>query len=428
MSETVYLNFSSGGVPTDAHAVTLESSDGTYGIRELSTGTVAVASGVSVTNPSTGRYEYVFSPDDGKVYEVSWKVYPTAVSSPQYVVQNVGPFGVIGVKAVAEKRGEVRQGQTTTFFLRLMNDSGDPTEASTILLRILDSSGGEVLGPSIPEKISEGFYALDWKVDSNQNTGTYQAVWTYEAEDSGTAVQEVTVSASGTNSGQSFLYSGRILEMRESLNYMLTHAQSIPVYKEEGIPDPTGKIYTFTFGKWNPGGKIRIYRNGKLLGNGFTIDATLGKVIFDAAQSDADLIQADYNFRWFGDLELDRFMSNALHFVNLHPATTNFSLQSVPDRFIPLILWGASVDAIRNLMMSLQFQEPQVVFGGPEGAQKAFGNLESLKKNYEEMYKDGLEKKKYGPYTGLMRMVTQPAFMLPGGRSRWYKYMFTGSH
>ena len=37
------------------------------------------------------------------------------------------------------------------------------------------------------------------------------------------------------------------------------------------------------------------------------------------------------------------------------------------------------------------------------------------------------EQKKYGPYVGLTKTVTAPEFTLPGGRSRWFRYLFKGA-
>jgi hypothetical protein len=67
-------------------------------------------------------------------------------------------------------------------------------------------------------------------------------------------------------------------------------------------------------------------------------------------------------------------------------------------------------------MLCLQFQQPQKVFGGAEQADKVFGNLESLKKNYEEELKAVYVEKKNQPYVGLTRTIITPSISLPGGR------------
>ena len=88
-------------------------------------------------------------------------------------------------------------------------------------------------------------------------------------------------------------------------------------------------------------------------------------------------------------------------------------------------MMAASSDAIRSMLLSLMFQETQLVYGGADAAKNAFSQLESLKKNYEETWTKGLEQKKNGPYTGLTKMVVVPEYTLPGGRSRWFRNLFS---
>jgi hypothetical protein len=51
--------------------------------------------------------------------------------------------------------------------------------------------------------------------------------------------------------------------------------------------------------------------------------------------------------------------------------------------------------------------------------------METLKKNYEEEFTRLLEQKKFGRYPRT-KAITVPEFTLPGGRSRWFRYMFGG--
>jgi hypothetical protein len=74
-------------------------------------------------------------------------------------------------------------------------------------------------------------------------------------------------------------------------------------------------------------------------------------------------------------------------------------------------------------MFCLNFQQPAQVFGGTEEAGKAIANFETLKQNYEKDAEKLLEQKKLGPYPK-SRMVVTPEFTLPGGRSRWFRYLF----
>jgi hypothetical protein len=93
-------------------------------------------------------------------------------------------------------------------------------------------------------------------------------------------------------------------------------------------------------------------------------------------------------------------------------------------RFVPAVLIRAATDAIREMMFALSFQEPQQVFGGPEGADRTFQRLDSLKKNWEEEWKMLFENKRLGPYPR-MGLIAVPEFTLPGSRSRWFRYLFS---
>jgi len=131
----------------------------------------------------------------------------------------------------------------------------------------------------------------------------------------------------------------------------------------------------------------------------------------------------DYDFRWFSDEELDCFLNNALMSFNSYPPVRSYSLENVPAIHMPAILYGAAKDALRQMMMCLQFQEAQQVFGGPEAAKNAFSNIETLKQNYEKDWDKLTEVKKYGRYPRMSVMLV-PEYTLPGGRSRWFRYLF----
>jgi len=424
--QRIYIEYQISGVYTNAFSVKLASVDGTYGIKKQD-GTVIVASGTSVLNPSTGIYEYSFEEDENITYTASWEIVPIEGDLPVYSTQTVGPFSLTtSVKAVADMRGEFVQGTTGTLFLSLADIHSNPITASSITVSISNASDVVVTEVS-PDFIKSGFYAFDWDVPTTIDPGAYTVTWSYTADGiNSVELQSIIVSAPGDSTyAMSQMYGARISDLRTALTQMICCAQKIPVYHEEGIPDADNVKFKFTFPQWNQAYGTRIYRNNKLVENGISINYFRGYVVFDEAVSDFDVIHADYNFRWFSDEDLDRFLSNALHVINSYPAQTHFDLFYLPDNYIAALLYGAAKDAIRELLMCLQFQQPQQVFGGSEAAQKAFSNMETLKKNYEEEFVRLLEIKKFGKYPRI-KTVTVPEFTLPGGRSRWFRYMFGG--
>jgi len=329
------------------------------------------------------------------------------------------------VRAVSDFRGTFNQGSRATLFLKITDFLSIPHDAQSITCSI--SQNSVIISSGVPEKVQEGYYAYDWDIDPMQTTGQYDVLWSYVVDD-GSSTESQTIIVSQTNQPGTWpsLYAGRILEFRQNLEYMILCAQSIPVYSEQAKPSADKTIFHFTWPRWNQSPGCRIYVNDVIQESGFTINYFKGKVIFDEPLTQYDRVRADYNFRWFEDVQLDRFLSNAVNYVNLYPpVSTGTTLMNLPDRYIPLVIWQAAVDALRTLMMCIQFQQPAMVFGGSEEAAKAFGNFETLKKNYEEQLKAGLDVKKYGPYKGLTKTIVTPEFALPGGRSRWFRYLFS---
>jgi len=201
-------------------------------------------------------------------------------------------------------------------------------------------------------------------------------------------------------------------------------AQRVPVYFEQGKPSFDRQTFTFTYKNWNAGPGIKIYRNKTtLVHSGVTVDYPNGKIIFDKPLTAYDIVNVDYNFRWFSVEQLNSYILNAINVYNSFPPQGNFNIANVPNWVIPGVLYKAARDAIREMIMCLMFQEPQQVFGGADEAAKIRGDLETLKKNYEGDWRLLFDLKKLGKYPQT-RAISSPEFTLPGGRSRWFRYLF----
>lgn len=427
IEKKVFIEYRSAGVLTDPFSITLASRDDTYGIKRYDTGEVIVASGTSVTNESTGRFSYTTSLEEGVVYVVSWKVVQNSGDEPKFIVQQVGPFqSGSTIRAVSDERGTFRQGTTGVLFLRISDLDGEARDPESITVEILDDDNN-VLISTFPEKVDDGFYVYDWEISTSQDPGKYIIKWTYTVEGETLIELHDAFVAEATPDNFDNIYSPKIQEMRMALTYMLKYPQQIPVRNEQPNPTKDRRTYRFTFPRWNQSAGLKLFVNRQIQTEGFEVDYFKGSVTFENPLTRYDTVTATYTFRWYSDEELDRFLSNGIHMLNsFPPGNPSYSLMSLPERFIPHVLYGAAVDGLRNLMLSLQFQEPQLVFGGAEAAAKVFGNLEGLKKNYEDTWNKLLEQKKnIQPYAGLTRTIVTPEFALPGGRSRWFRYMFS---
>jgi hypothetical protein len=409
---------------TDAYLVTLESEDGTYGAKTLG-GIVIVPPATPTVNSSTGVYEYeIVEPND--TYLVSWKIIQEITDDPTYIVQTITPLQTnTEIQAVTENIGKFAVGSTATLTILITNFEGQAIDPYEISIRITDQSGIDVtLENPLPDRIKTGFYVFEWPILSNQSTGIYNIVWSYSfvGQPTSQLEQSVTLIKQGNSSA---LYSGRLGDLRAALESLICCTQRIPVYFEQSKPSFDRKTFTFSFKNWNAGAGIKIYRNKTaLVTSGLLIDYPNGQIIFDKPLTAYDIINVDYNFRWFTVEQLDFYILNAINVYNSFPPQTGYNVSTVPTWAIPAVLYKAAADAIREMIMCLMFQEPQQVFGGSEEAARIRSDLETLKKNYEGDWRLLMEQKKLGRYPQT-RAISVPEYTLPGGRSRWFRYLFS---
>ena len=141
---------------------------------------------------------------------------------------------------------------------------------------------------------------------------------------------------------------------------------------------------------------------------------------------DTDKIDVTYNFRFFSQEDLVGFLNDALAVFNIEPSGTGFTLENIPDLFLGIILHGAAANAIRALMFCIQFQKEATIFGGQDRAKDVFSNLNTLKENHEKTFEDNKVKAKRSRWPKISANVS-PEFTLPGGRSRWFRYLFSSN-
>lgn len=328
------------------------------------------------------------------------------------------------ITAAPSFRGTFIQGTNNSLLLKVTTINGVPTDPELITYTIDDPSGTEVVATTAPEKVTLGLFVADWQLDADQTIGEYLITWDYDVD--GVNYQELQSIVIVEDATDTVLYSGRTLLIRQSLELMIACAQSIPIYFQQAQVSRDRQTFKWTRPLWNQTIGTKIYRNKSVVNSGYEINYFQGTVTFDNPLTEFDIVNADYNFRWFSDEKLDLFISNALNRYNSYPPHTAETVNFLNDRFLPAILYVAAADALRNLMLCLNFEEPAQFFGGNEEASKRFGQIDTLKKNYEGDADKILENKKFGPYIGLTRSVVVPEFTLPGGRSRWFRYLFSG--
>jgi len=322
------------------------------------------------------------------------------------------------------KRGRFRQNDWGVLMLAITEICGTARDAEDISIQIYQGSDVVSFESNIPMQVDDGNYVFEWDIDEEQPTGEYTADWMFTVDDQDyTVTQTFIVHPGSEESAADILYNERLIAFREGLEKLIICAQQIPVYFEQSKPSCDRKTFSFTYPRWNQSSRVKLYRNKKLLTTGYNINHFKGNITFENEVLPQDIINMDYDFRWFTDEELDQFLNNALMAFNSFPPVQYYTLENVPAIHMPVILYGAAKDALRQMMMCLQFQEPQQVFGGAEKAQQVFGNIETLKQNYEKDWDKLTEQKKYGRYPKMSVMLV-PEYTLPGGRSRWFRYLF----
>lgn len=328
------------------------------------------------------------------------------------------------------KKGSFIQGTTGLFFLTFADIDGQLFDPSDIDLVILDSDGATVESIAAADRLELGYYVADWDIPSDQEPGLYTLRVDYVLDQVGGSSTEFYTEAFVVLETDATVIDQNVIIFRKVLESFIGYTQRLPVFHEIGRLDETRTTACFTFPRWNQPAGARVFVNGQLTTSGFSIDFLKGQITFSSVLSQYDEIQASYTFRWFTDEELDDFNSQALDVFNQYPPHSVYTIPTLGITFARAgvtVTQQAAVFALRRIILDLAFQEPAKVVGGMERADRLMGSLNALKQNYEEELAKLYEQKAKGPYIGLTKTVTVPEFTLPGGRSRWFRYLFKGA-
>jgi len=322
-------------------------------------------------------------------------------------------------------------GTEATIFFHFPDLDGNMYDPSDMNVTVKDPSSTTVHTSTALEKLDLGEYAFIWSIPATADTGTYTLTLEYTAETASgpvttTHTEQFVVTETYGNSHVTAA-NRRLLWIRGFLESLVGEVMRIPVQDEQIRLDQERRVGTLSFPRWNQPAGANIYVNGELRDDGYDINWHEGTVTFDNPLASFDYATADYNFRWISNKEIEEFVIQGIQEVNIWPPQSNYNFMNIPDQWIVAADYAAARNIIRRLMMDLLFQEPEKVFGGPKRASEKFGHLDSLKKNYEESFKMMVENKKYQSYVGLTATFTVPVYTLPGGRSRYFRYMFKGA-
>lgn len=307
------------------------------------------------------------------------------------------------------------QGQTATLTAQFVTSpSGMPIDVPDAMIEILDGPNSIVpITPMVPTIALTGYYYYDWVIPNSLPVKSYTIRYTGTVQGTPTAaIDTINIVLAGTNTGAST--SQKTIELVAALESYIGCAQNIPVYNETARRSATKTVYKLTWPRWNLGNH-NVFLNDDEITDGFGLNSESGTISFTAPMADTDRVQASYNFRFFTQKDMIRFLADALNQINYQPPGTNFTLDSMPDIWSGALMMGASKNAIKRLMFCLNFQEPSTIFGGKERTGDVFSNLNALKENNETEFEKEKKNIKIARYPSTLGVV-QPEYTLPGGR------------
>lgn len=327
------------------------------------------------------------------------------------------------------------------------NYDGIPSDPDPPVVYIANSSdlvdqssssgdGTGVFGPFEATKEYTGLWYVDWLVPDDLAVGDWYDLWSYTWMDSDEQKQDVfafTVQSADTwvryaaPPGVERI-SGTMAEMIRVLNNIaLDRAQNIPIEAEQGKRNADRKKITFAFENWNQYPRPEVIKNRRLIDTGWHTDYN-GTLIFNRNLDPEDVVYCSYHFRYFSDLELADMLNYGLYMMNaVPPVSENYpSVSNAPFSWRAPIIAAAAMTALQRLIMGLTWQHRKIIFGeDPQVVDAAMAKFQSDYEMFKNHWEAGSKGVKTMKWPGMAQIV-QPEFTLPGGRSRWFRFLFKG--
>ena len=202
---------------------------------------------------------------------------------------------------------------------------------------------------------------------------------------------------------------------------------TLPFVGVEAKQSRFSTIYDLAYQNWNQDWRPKIRLNNRLVDDGWTVDYD-GRIFFDGLMTPEDSVNAMYKFAYFSDEEILSFLNFGLQMMNSTPPASIYypNLQTMPPEWTAPVLLYAAILALKRLIFGLNFQEKRVIFTSPEypdGAKDAIQNFKDLYAEYSTVWAEIKKDAKTRKLPGMALYVT-PEYTLPGGRSRWFRYLY----
>jgi hypothetical protein len=299
---------------------------------------------------------------------------------------------------------------------------------------IIAQNGVDVIGTATAVYASTGFYYADWFVPISLPTGRYYDKWSFRftANDPVTEVVnyfEVHPKDAIMNFSPCIVSNnytpGMERAIRDLANFFVYEVQHIPIYAEQAQRTADRARFNFAFPNWNTDPRPLIRVNNRIVDEGWYADYA-GNVFFEKQLDQSDTVFGSYYFSYFKKDDMAGFIQMGLNAMNaIPPASQNYSvIDRVPSAWMHGIMIYAAMQALRRLLLGMTMQEISIIFGDKEQAAAARETFKALYEEYAAIW-TAMSKdiKKTLPMIGQFVM---PEYTLPGGRARWYRYMFVG--
>jgi hypothetical protein len=295
-------------------------------------------------------------------------------------------------------------------------------------------SSGPVFGPFFAQKESTGVWFVDWLVPASLSPGNYYDVWTFRWDGSGDVqrlvfeinVKQATAFINWTSPSiaQKIGDTG-VSMMMELANSFIFEAQHIWNHWEQGfLKDDPNTLY-FAYPNWNQDPRPLLRKNSRLVANGWQANM-MGVVRLETTPDPEDQFFVQYQFRYFSDEELLSFLNEGLYMMNAIPPASAYysSLGDAPFNWRAGIVLYAAIQALRRLVFGLNFGERAIIFGETwdNHVQASIDNFKALYTDYMTLWME-ISKNIKKILPGISQFVT-PEYTLPGGRSRWFRYLY----
>jgi len=185
--------------------------------------------------------------------------------------------------------------------------------------------------------------------------------------------------------------------------------------------------YNLAYKNWNMEPRPIVRLNNRIIDDGWMVDYN-GRVFFDGLMAPEDSVNIAYNFAYFSPEEILSFLDFGLQMMNSTPPASVIytTIINMPLEWNAPVILYAAILALKRLIFGLNWQEKKVIFTSPEypdGAKDAIQNFKDLYTDYNTLWIEIRKDAKTRKLPGMAAYVT-PEYTLPGGRSRWFRYLY----